>query len=76
MTNDEKLNSTGYFAYDYFNVDPHFGTKSDLTELVEKAHSMGIAVILDGVFGHWSQGGIKESPFGNLPKRSRSEERR
>lgn len=68
--NDEKLNSTGYFAYDYFNVDPHFGTKADLTELVEKAHSMGIAVILDGVFGHWSKDGIKKSPFGNLPKRS------
>ncbi|WP_288603251.1 alpha-amylase family protein [uncultured Treponema sp.] len=68
--NDEKLNSTGYYAYDYFNVDPHFGTKDDLTELVEKAHSRGIYVILDGVFGHWSQGGIKKSPSGNLPKRS------
>ena len=55
----EKLRATGYFANDYFKIDPHFGTEEDLRELVEKAHDKGLYVILDGVFGH--HGGV-ESP--------------
>ncbi len=41
-----------YATTDYFKVDPTFGTEADLIELVEKAHSLGIRVILDGVFNH------------------------
>lgn len=48
----DKLAATGYFIDDYFNVDPKFGTNEDLRELVEDAHSRGIYVFLDGVFGH------------------------
>lgn len=60
----EKLQSTGYFASDYFKIDPHFGTEDDLRELVDKAHQRGIYVILDGVFGH--HGGVKSpSPSGH-----------
>ncbi len=51
-TGDEKLKATGYFANDYFNVDNHFGTNEKFAELVEACHEKGIAVILDGVFGH------------------------
>lgn len=57
----EKLQGTGYFAKDYFRIDPHFGTEDDLRELVEKAHDRGLYVFLDGVFGH--HGGVdKPSP--------------
>ena len=28
----EKLQATGYFANDYFKIDPHFGTEDDLRE--------------------------------------------
>lgn len=52
----EKLQATGYFANDYFSIDPHFGTEDDLRELVGKAHQRGLYVILDGVFGH--HGGV------------------
>lgn len=43
-----------YDTIDYYKIDPSFGTEEDLKELVEKAHSMEIKVILDGVFNHSS----------------------
>ena len=49
-----------YATTDYFKVDPMFGTEPDLTELVEKAHALGVRVILDGVFNHV---GIHFAPF-------------
>ena len=49
-----------YATMDYFKIDPMFGTESDLRELVEKAHDLGIRVILDGVFNHV---GIHFAPF-------------
>ncbi len=59
----EKLQASGYFANDYFKIDPHFGTEDDLRELVDKAHERGLYVFLDGVFGH--HGGVKSpSPSG------------
>lgn len=59
----EKLQATGYFTNNFFAIDPHFGTESDLRELVDEAHKRGIYVILDGVFGH--HGGVTlPSPSG------------
>ncbi len=43
-----------YDTTDYFTIDPGFGTKEDLQELVEKAHALGMYVVLDGVFNHTS----------------------
>lgn len=43
-----------YDTIDYYTIDPTFGTKEDLCRLVEKAHEMGLKVILDGVFNHTS----------------------
>lgn len=62
--NPGPLESTGYYAYDYFNVDPRFGTARKLQELIEKYHQLGINVILDGVFGH-SGGVVADSPTSN-----------
>lgn len=68
----EKLQATGYFANNFFDIDPHFGTKADFKELVDTAHNLGLYVIMDGVFGH--HGGITEaSPKGNLPLAEYSE---
>lgn len=44
-----------YDTKDYYHIDPSFGTNEELHELVEKAHGMGIRVILDGVFNHTSR---------------------
>ena len=41
-----------YDTSDYMQVDPHFGTKEKLKELVDACHARGIRVLLDGVFNH------------------------
>lgn len=42
----------GYWAKDWTALDPNFGTKDDLAELVKKAHKRGIRIVLDGVINH------------------------
>ena len=41
-----------YDTIDYTRIDPDFGTEEDVVELVEKAHTLGIRVMLDAVFNH------------------------
>ena len=43
-----------YDTIDYYTIEPTFGSKDDLKELVNKAHACGMYVILDGVFNHTS----------------------
>lgn len=43
-----------YDIMDYWTIDPMFGTKDDLKELVQKCHERGIRVVLDAVFNHCS----------------------
>jgi glycosidase len=42
----------GYGIQDFLDVDPHFGDRRDLVELVAGAHAAGLRVILDVVFNH------------------------
>jgi alpha-amylase len=42
----------GYWAKDWSALDPNFGTKKDLKELVEKSHKKGIRIVLDAVINH------------------------
>lgn len=42
----------GYWAKDWTALDPNFGTKEDLAELVTTAHSKGIRILLDAVINH------------------------
>jgi alpha-amylase len=42
----------GYWAKDWTTLDPSFGTKKDLAELVQKAHAKGIRILLDAVINH------------------------
>lgn len=48
----ESPSSHKYNTVNYYKIDPSFGTEEDLKELVEKAHEMGMRVILDAVFNH------------------------
>ncbi|THE11574.1 alpha-glycosidase [Enterococcus hirae] len=41
-----------YDTVDYYSVDPQFGDKKLLKELIEKAHAKGIRIMLDAVFNH------------------------
>lgn len=41
-----------YDTIDYYEIDPQFGDKNDFKKLVEKAHSLGIRIVLDAVFNH------------------------
>lgn len=45
-------NYHGYAIRNYLNVDPRFGTKADLVELVDQAHQRGMRVFLDAVANH------------------------
>ena len=42
----------GYWTRDWSSIDPSFGTKKDLAELVQKAHAKGIRIMLDAVINH------------------------
>lgn len=43
-----------YDIANYKEIDPQFGSKEDLKELVEKAHKKGMRIVLDAVFNHCS----------------------
>ena len=42
----------GYWAKDWTKMDPNYGTKEDLHELVKEAHAKGIRIVLDAVINH------------------------
>jgi len=44
----------GYDVSDYCDVDPVFGTLADFDALVERAHALGLKVLIDQVYSHSS----------------------
>lgn len=44
----------GYDVIDFYQVDPRFGTNTDLVDFLSEAHGRGMHVILDLVAGHSS----------------------
>jgi glycosidase len=52
-----KLNKKGplgcpYSISDYREVNPEYGTKADFAHLIEKAHRLGLKVMIDVVYNH------------------------
>lgn len=41
-----------YDTRDYKKIDPDFGDEADMKALIQKAHGLGIRVMLDAVFNH------------------------
>lgn len=62
----------GYWTKDWTALDPNFGTREDLAELVETAHAQGIRILLDAVINHtgpvtdkdpvWPKDWVRTSP--------------
>ncbi|KJU85260.1 Glycosyl hydrolase, family 13, subfamily, catalytic region domain protein [Candidatus Magnetobacterium bavaricum] len=42
----------GYAIQNFLDIDPRFGTREDLIELVEEFHANNIKVVLDVIFNH------------------------
>lgn len=42
----------GYWPKDWTSVDANFGTEAELSELIEKAHSKGVRILLDVIINH------------------------
>lgn len=42
----------GYGIQNFLDIDPRFGTRQDLRDLVDAAHDRGMYVILDVIFNH------------------------
>lgn len=55
----------GYDTTDHFRVDPRLGTEADLAELIDRAASRGVRVLLDGVFNHV---GRSFAPFADVAR--------
>jgi glycosidase len=64
----------GYGIQDFLDVDPRFGDRHDLVELVAAAHAEGLRIILDIIFNHsganWVYpGGEWMPPYKPYPER-------
>lgn len=44
----------GYDIADFIDVDPIFGTLADFDALIQKAHNLGLKVIIDQIYSHTS----------------------
>lgn len=62
----DRLDASGYFSSDYFQIDPNFGDLATAKKLVEQAHAKGLYVFFDGVFGH-HKSNTAASPNGLTP---------
>lgn len=61
----------GYDVSDYRRVDPLFGDNGDFDELLAKAHSLGLAVLMDQVLSHTSD----QHPWFQDSRRSRDSDK-
>jgi alpha-amylase len=55
----------GYWIKDWTAIDPNYGTKEDLHELVKIAHKKGIRILLDAVINHTGPVTEKDSVWPN-----------
>lgn len=51
---DSPMDDNGYDVRNFFGVAEEFGTLEDVTKIIDKAHRLGIKVILDYVLNHTS----------------------
>ena len=60
------MDDGGYDISDYYHIHPMFGSDADMDELIQKAHDMGIKILMDLVVNHtsdeheWFQKALKD----------------
>ncbi|MCA1954812.1 MAG: Ig-like domain-containing protein [Anaerolinea sp.] len=54
----ESPSNHGYDTTDYMKINPTFGTQAEFDALIAAAHTLGMKVVLDGVFNHTSSDSI------------------
>ncbi len=65
------MKDMGYDVSDYMNVDPTFGTLKDFDILVNRAHDLGLKLIIDQVLNHCSD----QHPFFKESRQNRTNPR-
>lgn len=71
----------GYWGLDFTTIDPHIGTEADFAEFVDRAHGLGLKVILDIVVNHtadvitYREGGSAYTSLAASPYRDCSKKR-
>ncbi len=63
----EAASNHRYDTSDYRKIDPFLGSEQDFSELVNKAKSEGIRIILDGVFNHTGDNSVYFNKYGDYP---------
>ncbi|MCB9123248.1 MAG: alpha-amylase [Caldilineaceae bacterium] len=61
----------GYGIQNYLDIDPRFGTRQDLRDLVDTAHDRGMYVILDVIYNHSGNNWFYRDEETGEPKDSR-----
>ncbi|MBX2886454.1 MAG: alpha-glucosidase family protein [Granulosicoccus sp.] len=61
----------GYDVSNYCDIDPMFGTLADFDALIERAHQLGLRVIIDQVLSHSSD----QHPWFTASRRSRDNDK-
>lgn len=56
-----------YDTGDYLQIDPLLGTEEDFKRLCDEAFTLGIRIILDGVFSHTGEDSLYFNKYGNYP---------
>lgn len=68
----------GYGIQNFLEVDPRFGTRQDLRDLVDAAHDRGMYVVLDIIYNHsgsnWYYRGLDGSPAETTSGKSNPDE--
>lgn len=65
----KSLSDHKYDTIDYYEIDEEFGTKEDFRQLCQKAHSLGIKIMLDMVMNH---SGVLFKPFADVVENGES----
>ena len=61
----ESQSNHRYDTGDYMKLDPYVGVDADLKELCDKAHKLGMKVIIDAVFNHTGNDSKYFNEYGN-----------